>query len=155
MTLRREALALALLPFLLAPVLAGCDSVEPVTRADVVGSYEATTLSVTADGETTDQLAAGAEITLQLADDGTTSGALFVPGGAEDGGDLEADLAGNWSFQAMMEEPSVPARVTLDHDADTFLRDVTFDAVRGGGTIQLRAEDSFGGVTIEVELSRQ
>lgn len=110
---------------------------------DVAGSYSAIVFETTADGSTTDQLAAAASISLVLAADGTTTGQLFVPGGAEDGGDFVADLAGTWSLS--------DSEVTLDHPVDTFLRDMSFDYDVG----TLSGTAAFSGVEISVELRRQ
>lgn len=123
----------------------GPDAIE---QSDAVGSYQATTFETTEDGQTTDQLAEGAEFTITLSSDGTTTGNLFVPGGAEGGGDLDASLAGTWTFDANSKT------VEFDQDADTFVRDMTFAVVREGGTIRLEGEESFGGPTITVVLEQ-
>lgn len=115
----------------------------PATIEDVAGSYSAIVFETTADGSTTDQLAAGASISLVLAADGTTTGQLFVPGGAEDGRDFVTDLAGTWSLS--------DSEVTLDHPADTFLRDMTFSYSDG----TLSGTAAFSGVQIAVVLRRQ
>lgn len=121
---------------------------EAIQQSDVVGSYQATTFETTENGQTTDQLAEGADFTITLSSDGTTSGNLFVPGGAEDGGDLDASLAGSWTFNASSNS------VTFDQSADTFVRDMTFTAVRAGSSVQLEGEESFSGVTITVVLEK-
>lgn len=121
---------------------------DPIARADVVGSYEATTFSATTNGVTTDLLADGAELTITLSADGRTTGRLLVPGGDEGGSDLDADLSGTWTFDDDAEE------IEFDQAADTFIRDVVFLAQRAGGTVRLRAEDTFGPTTIEVVLER-
>lgn len=122
----------------------GPDGIE---RSDVVGSYEATTFTTTQDGDTTDQLAQGAEFTIELDGDGTTTGQLFVPDGGEEGGDLDESLDGTWTFD------SGSGMVEFDQSADTFVRDMTFSAVGVGGGVRLEGEETFGdGVTIEVVL---
>ena len=103
---------LAVVAFTLAAV--GCDNATEPTMAEVVGTYEAVEFTAAADGDTTDQLARGATLEITLADDGSTVGSLFVPGGAEDGGDFQADLAGSWALDA--------GTVTFEQDADTFIR---------------------------------
>ena len=144
---RRATLAISVFVVLL---LAACgdDGTGPdeIEQSDVAGSYEATTFETTEDGQTTDQLAEGAQFTITLASDGTTTGNLFIPGGAEDGSDLDASLAGTWTFNASSNS------VTFDQDADTFVRDMTFTAVRAGGGVQLEGEETFSGVTITVVL---
>jgi hypothetical protein len=108
----------------------------------VAGSYAATSFTVTEAGGTTDVLSTGGSITLSLTAGGTTNGRLFVPGGAEDGSDFDEDLTGTWALQ--------DSTVTLDHDADTFLRDMTF-TVRGQ---QLVGEETFSDVTVAVVLAK-
>lgn len=143
----RATLGLSVFAVLL---LAACgdDGTGPdeIEQSDVSGTYEATTFETTEDGQTTDQLAEGARFTVTLAPDGTTTGNLFIPGGAEDGSDLDASLAGSWTFNASSNS------VTFEQDADTFVRDVTFTAVRAGGGVRLEGEETFGGVTITVVL---
>lgn len=121
---------------------------DEIEQSDVVGSYEATTFETTENGQTTDQLAEGAEFTITLNSEGTSAGNLFVPGGAEDGGDLDASLAGTWTFTANSNT------VEFDQNADTFVRDMTFTATRNGGSVQLEGEESFGGPTITVVLEQ-
>jgi len=132
--------------------LPACSDDDPsgpdgLTRSDLVGSYEATTFETDDGSGTTDQLAAGSSIEITLSGDGSTSGRIFVPGGAEDGGDFDESLDGTWSFQA-------PSAVTFDLTADVFLRDVTFTAREVGGSVELEAEDTPGTVTIRVVLER-
>lgn len=115
----------------------------PLTVAKVAGTYQATTLTVTEDGQTTDVLADGGELTLTLALDGRTSGRLFVPGAGEGGGDFEADMAGTWTLQNGV--------VTFQQSADTFVRDMAFNASPG----KLEGEGTFSGVTIRVALTKR
>ena len=119
----------------------GNDSFSPTTET-VAGSYTGTTFTLTSSAGTTDLLALGATVTVTLVSDGTTTGRLFVPNGAEDGGDLDADLAGTWAL--------VGNTVTFSQTADTFIRDVAFTA----GPNRLTGEDTFSGVTIRLVLSK-
>ena len=96
-----------------------CDD-GPVTPEDVAGTYVATTLLVTEGGVTFNALDLGAELEMTLNENGTTVGALFVPGGDEDGTDLVEDLAGTWTLSEDGE------RVTFSQTGDTFIRDVEF-----------------------------
>lgn len=131
-------------------VLGACgdDGVGPgtITREDITRSFSAETLTTTTDGTTTDQLAEGVTLNLTLREEGTTAGRLFVPGGDEDGVDLDADLAGTFSFDDSSDQ------VTFDQDADTFVRDMTFTAVRSNAAVQLEGEETFGGTTLRVVL---
>lgn len=139
---------------LLAAGATACDDdvgtgFEPIEKPDVIGEYRATTFDLTVGGETADQLARGAELTIDLNADGSTTGQLFVPDGAEDGDDLDVSLAGSWSFDDQAKT------VTFDQEADTFVRDMTFTVVRADGDVELRAERDFGEETIEVVLEEQ
>lgn len=134
--------------------LTGCgddDATGPdggVTEADLVASYEATTFTSTVDGESTDLLVAGGEFVVSLDGDGSTSGHIFVPGGGEDGGDFDVSLEGTWTFDEGNQE------VAFQHEADTFLRNMTVSAVPVDGEVELRGEETFSGNTIEVVLQQ-
>ena len=123
-------------------LLAGCggDDAFTPTEESVAGTYQPTVFTVNSGLGPTDLLAAGATVDLTLAPDGTTSGRLFIPGGAEDGGDLDEDLAGTWALSG--------ETVTVDQAADTFIRDVEFTAGRN----TLTAEGTFDGVTVSLQL---
>src|SRR5690606_7029297 len=115
-------------------VVLGCESEgtgveEPgqLTFEEIVGTYAAVVMTTTSGGTTVDQLALGATLDLVLHDDGTTTGRLFVPDGAEEGGDADMDLGGTFSFDAS------DGAVTFDHGADTFVRNMTFTASRLDG----------------------
>jgi hypothetical protein len=137
---------------LMAGVAGACeDTTEPreVTLQDITRTYTAVQLTVTtANGTTTDWLATGADLDLTLRADGTTTGRLFAPGADEDGGDFEASLEGRFSFDDETDE------IVLDHDADTFLLDMTFVAVATETGTELQAERTFSGSgeTIRVRL---
>lgn len=128
----------------LALVLGACGgegSFSPTVET-VSGSYTARTLTLTSAVGTTDLLALGSTVAITLAADGTTSGRLFVPGGAEDGSDLDVDLAGTWTL--------VGTTVTFNQTADSFIRDVEFTAVPN----QLNAEGTFSGAIIRLVLRK-
>ena len=123
--------------------LAACDSpTEPPTVASVAGEYTATEFRVTTPGESVDLLQEGVELDIDLRADGTTAGRLFAPGLDEDGGDLDADLAGRWTLQG--------DTVRFQHDADTFLRDMDFIA-QGS---RLEGNRDFGGARIRITLRK-
>lgn len=75
----------------------------------------------------------GSTVAITLAADGTTSGQLFIPGGAEDRSDVDVDLVGTWALSG--------ATVTLNQTGDTFIRDSEFAAARN----RLTGEGSFSG----------
>jgi hypothetical protein len=131
----------AALVLLLAAGLAcgGSDSFTP-TEETVAGTYEAGAFTLTTFSGTTDLLQAGATVDATLAPDGTTSGRIFVPGGDEDGGDLDQDLTGTWTLAGQT--------VTFDLTADTFIDEAEFTAGRN----TLTGEDTVGGFTIRLQL---
>lgn len=119
-------------------VLGGCE--DPLTPTEkVIGDYVATTLVDTQGSSTIDLLAQSAEIEVTLQADGTTSGRLFVPGGAADGGDLDVDLTGSWLVVN-------GTRVLFNHPGSSFLRNRLFDIGDG----QLRSDQD----GIEVVLTQ-
>ena len=81
-------------------------------------------------------------VTITLAADGTTSGRLFVPGGAEDGSHLDVDLVGAWTLTG--------STVTFNQTADTFIRDAQFTAGRNS----LSSEATLSGSTIRLMLTK-
>jgi hypothetical protein len=128
----------------LAIVIGGCegeDAFSPTVET-VAGSYSARSLTLSSAVGTTDLLALGSTVDVTLAVDGTTTGRLFVPGGDEDGGDLDVDLAGTWALSG--------TNVTFDQEGDTFIRDVEFTA----GPDQLTGEGTFSGAFIRVVLGK-
>ena len=117
---------------------------ESIQAGDLVGTYVAVALTATTAAGTDDVLADGWNISLTLNADHTTSGTFFV---AEGSGE-SFDLTGRWSF-----DPD-PPEVELDHEADTFLRDMRFAVERDGGVIQLRGGETFSGTEVNVLLAR-
>ena len=120
-------------------VACGDDPFVP-TVDNVAGSYTVTTFTTTSGSVTTDWLAAGASFTITLASNGTTTGRLFIPGGEEGGGDLDADMAGTWMLTGSTAE--------FGQAADTFVRDMPFTASAN----RLLGQASFSGTTIRVTL---
>ena len=119
----------------------GDDPFTP-TEETVAGNYSALTFTLTSSLGTVDLLALGSTVTVALAADGTTSGRLFVPGGAEGGGDLDVDLAGTWTLAG--------TTVTFNQTADTFIRDVDFTVAPN----QLSAEGTFNGDVVQLVLRK-
>ncbi len=122
------------------PLAAGCsDAVSPESLA---GTYAATEFTLS--GEVSgDVLAAGGSLSITLNADGSTSGSVFVPAALNDGQDFTASLAGTFTI--------TDGSVTFTQDADTFVRDITWEV---DGT-RLRGAGTFSGVTITVVLTRQ
>jgi hypothetical protein len=122
--------------------LAACsdDNFSP-TVENVAGSYTASTFTYETAAGTTDLLALGAVVSIDLDADGTTTGEIFLEDGGEDG-DLDESLAGTWTLDG--------STVTFDQTADTFIRDVEFTADED----RLAGEDTFDDVTIRLVLSK-
>jgi hypothetical protein len=122
---------------------------ERVALTDITRTFTAERFTTTTGGSSVDQLKAGATVTLALGPDGKTSGRLFVPNGGEGGGNFDADLAGTFAFD------EASSRVALAHAADTFLRDMIFDAAREDGVVRLEGTETFGGTTVRLTLRGQ
>jgi hypothetical protein len=137
--MRRRASRFAPAALVLLLACGGSDSFTP-TEETVAGTYEASVFTVTSFSGTTDLLLAGATVDAALAPDGTTSGRLFVPGGEEDGGDLDEDLTGTWTLTGQT--------VTFNQTADTFIGEAEFIAGRN----TLTAEGTFDGLSIFLQL---
>ena len=124
---------------------------DPLTVEAVAGVYGASgafgalTFTTVNSGDVTDWLDAGASISLRLNTDGTTEGELFIPGADEDGSDVEENLTGAWHLTGNA--------VTLEHDADTFLRDMPLTIVGG----RLEGDRTFdrSGTRVRLTLQRQ
>lgn len=115
----------------------GTEITAPVTP---VGTYDATTFTISGPVQG-DILASGGSMTITLMADGTTTGSLFIPGSLAGGTDLNADMAGTWSLAG--------STVTFQQTADTFVRDANFSFM--GRTLQ--ATETFGTQTVTLVLS--
>ena len=113
---------------------------SPVSPLTVTGTYTATQLSTTTGGVTTNQLIAGASVTLVLAADGTTVGRLFVPASTTPAVDVA--LNGTWNFSN--------GDIDLTSSADTFLRDMLF-RISGNSLI---GDQTFGATRIQIVLTK-
>jgi hypothetical protein len=148
----RTAAVIALTAVLTLPACGG-DSTRPDPPAAAMQrlagsytaseSYGAVTFTSTGSGESTDWLARGGSLKIELAPDGTTTGRVFLPGADEDGGDWTADLKGSWSLDG--------TTVRFSHTADTFLRDTPFRATEG----RLEGDQTFNGIRVHVVLLRR
>jgi hypothetical protein len=151
MSLLSAGARLVLLVFL--PVAYGCETnvngPKVVAEDEVVGRYQATTLTALVAGSATDQLALGTQLEIELRPDMRTDGRFYAPEAGDDGKDVDQRLRGTWSF-----DPETQM-VTFDHSAETFLRDMTFHAQRADENVELRAENSFGIIRIRAVLSQR
>jgi hypothetical protein len=119
----------------------GDDAFIP-TEETVAGTYTATTFLVTNTTPPTDLLALGMTLTLTLSPDGTTTGRLFLPGGGDNGVDLDEDLAGTWTLSGRS--------VNFDQSADTFVREAVFAVEEH----ILTTEGTFGDTSIRLVLTK-
>ncbi len=140
-----------LLP-LLGASLASCSASKPVAPPPpppppnpILGTYQATVLTVVIPGRTIDVLATGGSLTIALSANGTTSGRFLVPGGAENGQDLDASMAGTWS--------QTNDAVRFVQDADTFVRDATWTVVMR--TLRTTFVSGIGTTTVTAVLTKQ
>lgn len=124
-----------------AVILLGCGD-DGLSPEAVAGAYFATSFTTTTGGQTTDELAAGADIFILLNPDGSTTGELFIPEGNENGSDLIASMNGTWSLSGNT--------VTFEQAADTFMRDMEFTVEDG----TLVGDETFGATRVRVTLSR-
>ena len=108
---------------------------DPPTMSAIAGDYEAT--QFTANGE--DVLALGATLSLTLGADGSVAGTLDVPPAA--GGPFQADMAGTYTLSGNS--------LTIDQDADTFVRDATW--TWSNGVLSGSWSGSSGSVSVTLE----
>jgi hypothetical protein len=127
-------------PLLLAGACADDPNVPP---AGVPGAYHATSFTATSGGPVVNLLAAGATLSMTLADDHTTSGRLTVPASVDGGMAIDESLAGSWRQSR--------DTVYFDGPADTFIRDVPF-VIRGA---TLAADEVAPEVHLQVTLSKE
>lgn len=121
----------------------GSDDSTGPGMADVAGSYDATTFTVTTGGTDYDMLESGSSIHLVLSADGTTSGRAIVPAGDVVPEALDEDLVGTWLLSG--------STVTFSHEADSFIGNVPF-TVDGN---ELVGNGSFGAADIHLVMTRQ
>ncbi|HEY9014664.1 MAG TPA: hypothetical protein VIM84_06350 [Gemmatimonadales bacterium] len=127
----------------LALISCGDDELSSPSRAAVVGTYEATSFTVTQSDITADLLNLGATLSLTLAEDGTATGHLFAPHLGPGGSDLNEDLTGTWTLSGETVTLSLP-------QATTFLQDATFrfDSNR------LIGDETVNETRVQLELTR-
>ena len=112
----------------------------PVSPLTLAGTYTATQLTTTTGGVTTNQLAAGASVTLVLSLDGTSVGRLRVPASTLPAADVS--LNGTWEYSN--------GDVDLTSSADTFLRDMLL-RVEGNTLV---GDQTFGATRIQIVLTK-
>ena len=122
--------------------VAACGDNGITNPSTVAGTYTATQFTTTTSGVTTNQLAAGASVTLVLNGDGSTAGRLFIP--ASTTPVFDQPLNGTWSLSANGD-------VDLNSTSDNFLRDMLLRA--SGNT--LVGDQTFGSTRIQIVLTKQ
>ena len=119
-----------------------------------MGNYIGTTIIFVDGADTTDLQASGAFFNLTLGENTGLAGRLFIPGGGASGTDLDADMAGAWTFDL------VGQIVRFVQQADTFVGESEWPASRDGFAIELRGtsvpdESDPGTPGIEVVLRKE
>ena len=134
----------------LAPVLAlvaiiGCGGDGPTSPGNLAGSYAATTLQVTPDGQAPiNVLSNGGSLTLTLNNDNSVTGTLNLP----------ASVTGQQALTASMSGTVVVGNntVAFQQTADTFVRDLTWSV----GTNALSVTNQRAGAAVfTITLTRQ
>ena len=124
-----------------AMLASGCADDPVVPPSGAPGDYTATRFTLSIGGPPVNLLAAGASISLTLAEDHTTTGRLQVP--ATVGGEaIDESLAGTWRQSN--------DTVYFAGPADTFVRDLPF-LLRGATLV---ADETDGGARLQVTLSK-
>jgi hypothetical protein len=103
-----------------------------IDRSELVGDYLATTIVFVDGADTTDLRAGGAFFNLTLGENSGVAGRLFIPGAGPAGVDINADMAGAWTFNL------VGQIVRFVQQAETFVRDSEWPASRDEFAIELR-----------------
>jgi hypothetical protein len=127
---------------LLAAATIACESTSGPDREAVAGAYVATTFTTVTNSVSTDQLAAGASLSITLNSDWSTVGQLVVPGANTDGSDFIASMAGSWTLGG--------TTVAFQQTADTFMREMDFEI--SGNT--LVGDEIFGDTRVIVTLTK-
>ncbi len=131
---------------LVAPAVAlllGCATPLGPKSFKVTGDYSLRILSVIDSAGTHDLVARGAQFNVTLAMNGTTSGHLFLPGQGSDGGDLDADMAGTWTYSNEL--------ITFSQDAPAFLPELPFEV----GQNRLSGDKSLQRMWVRIVLTKE
>lgn len=125
-------------------VLTACGGDSPTQAETIVGTYTATTFRVTPAGQSMlDILALGGSLTLTIAPDNTTTGALSVP----------STVAGGTAFFASMAGTATRTggTVRFQQAIDTFVRDLAWTV--NGKTLQV-SDVTAGSSRFTITLTR-
>jgi hypothetical protein len=125
---------------LAALVACGSDSTAP--KQSVAGTYVATQWVTTGSSGQTDQLLAGSGLFLSLGAHSSLAGQLHLAATNSD-----TDMAGTWT--------QAGNTITFAQEADTFVRNMTFDIVPDVNRWQLVGVGGFSGTQIQITLTQQ
>ena len=140
-TLRRDLL----LTTAAVTALSSCGSSSTTDVSPIAGSYSATTFRVTPPGQDAIDIAAqGGTLTLSIAADNSTSGALVIPARVTGVASLTASMAGTATQSG--------ATVRFQQTADTFVRDLTWTV---NGTALLVQNQILDGTSFTITLTRK
>jgi hypothetical protein len=105
-----------------ALALVSCSVGDPFvpTVDNMAGQYTASQIVFANPSGVVNWIDSGGTLTMTLSPNATTSGRLFLPGGAEGGGDLDADMAGTWLL--------IGNTIQFGQAAQTFVRAMDFSA---------------------------
>ena len=120
------------------------DNDPPAGPPAIAGSYTATTFQATPSGQQMiDMLAQGSTLAIVIAENKSTTGALFIP----------AAITGDVDLAASMNGTAVQAgnSVTFSQNADTFVRDLTWTV--NGKLLQV-VNKTAGGTSFTITLTR-
>ena len=132
--------------YLLVLLCLGCTPEDVLGPNDLVGTYTAGTFNLVHNADTTDVLAAGGSIVINLASTGVTSGQLTVPASLAGGTEFVADMAGTFAISGNS--------VHFTQGADTFVRDLSFTITGAGPVVSLAGSATFSDTTVNIVLTR-
>ncbi len=121
----------------------GCSDAFKPTTENVLGDYTLQMFQTTDTSGTIDWVHRGGTMTISLGPFGVTTGHVFMPGAAEDGGDFDQLLIGDWTLTGKT--------ITFDMPAvDTFVRDMPWTVAKN----TLSGDHTFSGTRIRVVLTK-
>jgi len=125
--------------------LASCSTDTTLSVADIAGVYSASSFSTGPEPlgvPITNILNNGGTFSITLNTDGTTTGTLVIPSTVNGGFPSTISMAGTFTLDG--------TTVTFDQAADSFVRDMSFEA---DGHL-LHGSQSFSGIIVTVTLTK-
>lgn len=126
----------------------------PVARDEIVGMFDAIEMIFISGADTTDVLAVGGSLSLQLEDSAQAGGRLFAPGQGAAGSDIDEDMDGIWTYNV------IGRVVTFTQQSPSFVGGAVFRPARtpdGFGlelTASVASDQFLGNAAVEVTLLR-